>query len=275
MNGLEKAAQKDSKLSVKTGLSKKIQISNLGLNIIALIIFFAIWIGYTTIIAPKSFLIPSPQQVIQAGMEKWQSGLLIEHIVASLIRVFTAFCLSMICGILVGFFMGWYRVVRGLVEPFVQFFRMIPAIALIPLFILYVGIGETSKIIVIWLSAFLTIVITVYQGIRDIDPKLVKAARVLGANNYDIFRHIAIPASFPYILVAARLGSAASWTTLVASELIAASRGLGYMVTEAGVYFQPPVMYLGIFLIGALGLTMDKIILYLEKKMTGWQEKVA
>lgn len=250
-------------------------LSNTVLNILAIIVFFGIWIYYTTVIAPQNFLIPSPMLVVQAGMEKWQSGLLMEHIVASLYRVFTAFCLALICGILVGFLMGWYRIVRGMIEPFVQFFRMIPAIALIPLFILYVGIGEPSKIIVIWLSAFLTIVITVYQGIQNIDPNLIKAARVLGAKNYDIFRHIAIPASFPYILVAARLGSAASWTTLVASELIAASRGLGYMVTEAGVYFQPPVMYLGIFLIGALGLTMDKVILLLEKKLAGWQEKVA
>ncbi|TCL61881.1 NitT/TauT family transport system permease protein [Hydrogenispora ethanolica] len=253
----------------------KTGISNLTLNILAIVVFFGIWIFYTSVIAPKNFLIPSPFQVIGAGVEKWQSGLLLQHVVASMYRVFTAFCLAMIGGILLGFLMGWYRVVRGMIEPFVQFFRMIPAIALIPLFILYVGIGEPSKIIVIWLSAFLTIVITVYQGIKNIDPNLIKASRVLGAKNYDIFRHIAIPASFPYILVAARLGSAASWTTLVASELIAASRGLGYMVTEAGVYFQPAVMYLGIFLIGALGLIMDKLILFLEKKLAGWQEKVA
>ena len=250
-------------------------VSSLTLNVLAIVIFFGIWILYTAVIAPKNFLVPSPFQVIQAGVEKWRSGLLPQHILASLYRVFTAFCLAMAAGILVGFLMGWYRVIRGVIEPFVQFFRMIPAIALIPLFILYVGIGETSKIIVIWLSAFLTIVITVYQGITNIDPNLIKAARVLGAKNYDIFRHIAIPASFPYILVAARLGSAASWTTLVASELIAASRGLGFMVTEAGTYFQPSVMYLGIILIGALGLIMDKVILYLEKKLASWQEKVA
>lgn len=272
---MEKLTAKVLKMPAEKGLKNKNHISNVGFNIIAIIIFFAVWIGYTTIIAPKGFLIPSPQQVVQAGIEKWNSGLLIEHIAASMFRVFTAFFLALVCGVLVGFFMGWYRIVRGLLEPFVQFFRMIPAIALIPLFVMYVGIGEPSKIIVIWLSAFLTITITVYQGIRDIDPKLIKAARVLGANNYAIFRHIAIPASFPYILIAARLGSAASWTTLVAAELIAASRGLGYMVTEAGIYFQPPVMYLGIFFIGAIGLSMDKLILFLEKKMTDWQEKVA
>jgi NitT/TauT family transport system permease protein len=264
-----------AKVKTGPGSSAKFHLSDAMLNVFAIVIFFAIWLAYTTFIAPKGFLIPSPQQVVKAGIEKWSSGLLLQHIAASLFRVFTAFFLALVCGVLVGFFMGWYRVVRGILEPFVQFFRMIPAIALIPLFVMYVGIGEPSKIIVIWLSAFLTITITVYQGIRDIDPKLIKAARVLGAKNYDIFRHIAIPASFPYILISARLGSAASWTTLVAAELIAASRGLGYMVTEAGIYFQPPVMYLGIFFIGAIGLLMDKLILYMEKKLTDWQEKVA
>ncbi len=245
------------------------------LNILAIVFFLGIWTLYCLVFAPKNYLIPGPWLVIQAGVEKWQSGLLFQHMGASLYRVLTAFVAALIFGVIVGFLMGWYRWVRGIFEPFVQFFRMIPAIAMIPLFILYVGIGEPSKIIVIWVSAFLTIVITVYQGIRNIDPNLIKAARVLGASNFSIFRYIAIPASFPYILVAARLGSAASWTTLVAAELIAASRGLGYMVTEAGTYFQPSVMYLGIVLIGILGLVMDRIILYLENKLAGWQEKVA
>jgi NitT/TauT family transport system permease protein len=230
------------------------------LNGIAIVIFFGIWTLYCQVIAPKNFLIPGPVLVFKAGVEKWQAGLLLQHIGASLYRVLIAFSLALVSGVIVGFLMGWYKWIRGILEPFVQFFRMIPAIALIPLFILYVGIGEPSKIVVIWLSAFLTIVITVYQGIKNIDPNLIKASRVLGATNMDIFRYVAIPASFPYILVAARLGSAASWTTLVASELIAAQRGLGYMVTEAGTYFQPPVMYLGIILIGTLGLSMDRLI---------------
>ncbi len=270
----------DTKLSEKKDLSSKVSKTGhsfpiIILNIIAVLALFGIWILYCRVMEGKNTLIPSPLLVINAGIEKWQAGLLLQHIGASLFRVLIAFIGALILGVVVGFLMGWYKFIRGILEPFVQFFRMIPAIALIPLFILYIGIGEMSKIIVIWLSAFLTITITVYQGIKNIDPNLIKASKVLGANNFHIFRYIAIPATFPYILVAARLGSAASWTTLVAAELIAASRGLGYMITEAGTYFQPPVMYLGIILIGVLGLTMDQIMLLLEKKLASWQEKVA
>src|SRR5699024_427916 len=135
-------------------------------------------------------------------------------------------------------------------------------------------IGESAKIVIIFVATFLVIVISIYQGIKGVDPTLINAARVLGATNKEIFLEVVIPASFPYILVGVRLGLATAWTTLIAAELTGASQGLGDMIMSAGRFFAMDVIIMGIIVIGIIGLIMDKTVIYLERKLGGWQEQI-
>ncbi|TBL80434.1 ABC transporter permease [Paenibacillus thalictri] len=217
-------------------------------------------------------IISSPLTIIKTFGTELASGRLWSNIWASVLRVLGGFSLGLLLAIPVAFLMGWYRTLRGLIEPWIQFFRTIPPIALIPLVIVAQGVGEGAKISVIFVATFLVMVISIYQGVRNVDVTLVKAARVLGATDRDIFLEVVVPASFPYILVGVRLGLASAWTTLVAAELTGASKGLGNMIMEAGLYFRMDLIILGIIVIGLIGYAMDKGVLYLERKLTGWQE---
>jgi len=167
--------------------------------------------------------------------------------------------------------MGWYPIIRNLVEPWIQFIRTIPAIALIPLFVLALGLGESSKHAIIFMATFLVMVVTIFQGIREVDKIYIKAAYTFGARDWNLFFDIMIPSSFPFILVAARLGVATSMTCLIAAELTGANYGLGARIQGAQQFMDTPVVLLGIVTIGTIGYILDKLVLLAEKKLTKWK----
>mgnify|MGYP000746777979 CR=1 FL=1 len=142
------------------------------------------------------------------------------------------------------------------------------------LIIAALGVGQVSKVTVIFIAAFLVMVITIYQGVKGVDTTLIKAARVLGAKQKDIFFKITIPASTPFILVAARLGLSTSMTTLMASEIVGGDKGIGMMIQQANGYYQMDVMLMGIILLGIIGICFEKIVKFLERRFTGWQETI-
>lgn len=217
-------------------------------------------------------LLPAPQAVLTAFWQLLNDGTLWANTSASLVRVVTGFVLGVALAIPAGFLMGWYWLARGLVEPWVQFLRTVPPLALIPLVIVVLGIGEDAKIFVIFLAAFLSCVLASYQGVRNVDNTLVNAARVLGAGDWTIFRRVVVPASMPFIFVGMRVALGASWATLVASELIAAPSGLGRMMQVATQFLQTDRIMVGIFMIGLLGFGMDRLLLRAERHVTAWQE---
>ncbi|RUW97280.1 ABC transporter permease subunit [Mesorhizobium sp. M8A.F.Ca.ET.023.01.1.1] len=182
--------------------------------------------------------------------------------------------LGVILAIPVGFVMGWYKVARSLIEPYLQFFRMIPPLAIIPLAIVTMGIDETPKIFVIFLASFLASVVATYQGVISVDKTMINAARVLGAKDMTIFLRVIIPASTPFILVGVRIGLGSAWATLVAAELIAAQSGLGFRMQQAQLYYDLPTIFVSLITIGLLGLAMDRILLVIERRLTVWQERV-
>ncbi|GAA2575050.1 ABC transporter permease [Winogradskya consettensis] len=239
------------------------------LNAISIIAGIGVWWGFSL----AGFDIPAPPEVLKRYGELIADGTLGEDIVASLTRVLSGFVLGVALAVPVGFLMGWYGTVRGLVEPWVQFFRTIPPLAIIPLAIVLMGIGETPKIFVIFLASFLACVIATFQGVVNVDKTLINAARVLGANDRVIFARVVVPASSPFILVGMRVGLGSSWATLVAAELIAAQQGLGYRMQSAQLYYDLPTIFVGLITIGILGLLMDRILLLAETKLTGWQER--
>lgn len=217
-------------------------------------------------------ILAGPDDVITKGMmEEWTVGRLQKNILVSLWRVLGGWTLAFLAAIPVAFLSGWYAKFKNIVDPWLQFLRTIPPIALIPLVILFMGIGEEAKLTVIFISSFLVMVVTIYQGIRNIDLTLVKAAYTFGASDFDIFSRVVVPASFPFILVAARLGISTALTTLIAAEMTGTIYGLGNMIQEAQLYFRMDKVMLGIVCIGIIGFALDRTILFLEKKLTRWQ----
>lgn len=241
------------------------------LTIISIVAGLVVWYLLSAIPSVGA-IITTPIKVLKTFQAEIASGRMLTNVWASLLRVLGGFSLGLIVAIPVAFVMAWYAIARAIVDPWIQFFRTIPPIALIPLVIVSQGVGESAKISVIFVSTFLVMVISIFQGVRNVDPTLIRAAKVLGATDKHIFLEVIVPASFPYILVGVRLGLAAAWTTLVAAELTGANKGLGNMIMEASLYFRMDVVILGIIVIGIIGLSMDKFVLFLERRLTGWQE---
>ena len=215
-----------------------------------------------------------PLKVWKAFASRAASGILWAHVWASVSRVLTGFGLAFVVSIPVAFLMAWYDPFRHVVEPWIQFIRNIPPLAYVFLIIAALGIGQASKITVIFIASFLVMVVTIYQGVKGVDTTLIKAAKVLGAKQSDIFFKVTIPASTPFILVAARLGLSTSLTTLMASEIVGGDKGIGMMIQQASGYYQMDVVLLGIILLGIIGILFEKIVRYLERRFTGWQETV-
>lgn len=216
----------------------------------------------------------SPDKVWAAFLSQSASGRLWQHAWASVSRVLTGFGIAFVVAIPVAFLMAWYDPFRHIIEPWIQFIRNIPPLAYVFLIIAALGIGQVSKVTVIFIAAFLVMVVTIYQGVKGVDTTLIKAARVLGAKQSDIFFKVTIPASTPFILVAARLGLSTSLTTLMASEIVGGDRGLGMMIQQASGYYQMDVVLLGIIMLGIIGICFEKIVRYLERRFTGWQETI-
>jgi NitT/TauT family transport system permease protein len=239
------------------------------LNLVSVALGIGLWWG----LALAGLQLPTPPAVVSRAVELIGDGTLGTDVLASLTRVLAGFALGTAVAIPVGFLMGWYAIGRALVEPWIQFFRTIPPLAIIPLAIVLMGIGEAPKIFVIFLAAFLACVISTFQGVVDVDRTLINAARVLGTKDAGIFARVVVPASTPFILVGMRVGLGSSWATLVAAELIAAQEGLGFRMQNAQLFYDLPTIFVGLISIGILGLLMDRILLLAERRLTGWQER--
>lgn len=216
----------------------------------------------------------TPTKVFAAFIDKASNGSLWGHVWASLSRVLTGFGIAFFVAIPVAFLMAWYEPFCNIVEPWIQFIRNIPPLAYVFLIVAALGIGAASKIAVIFIAAFLVQVVTIYQGVKGVDVTLIKAARVLGASQTDIFFKVTVPASTPFILVAARLGLSTSLTTLMASEIVGGDKGIGMMIQKASGYYQMDTVLMGIILLGIIGICFEKIVKYLERRFTGWQETI-
>lgn len=219
-------------------------------------------------------VLPTPWAVLQRMIELAISGQLWMDMFASLRRVLIGFLIGSLIAVPVGFLMGWYKIARAVIDPWIQFFRVIPPLAIIPLAIVTLGIDEKPKIFVIFLAAFLSSVVSTYQGVISVDRTYINAARVLGAGDGVIFTQIIIPASTPFILVGFRIGLGSAWATVVAAELIAAQSGLGFRMQQAQLYYDLPTIFVSLIAIGILGLIMDRIVVRAEERLTHWQERI-
>ena len=194
-------------------------------------------------------------------------------VASSLTSAGVGFLLGFVIGVPVAFLMAWYRPFRFIVEPWIQFVRNIPPLAYVPLVVIAVGIGRTPQIVVICLATFLTICITVFQGVINVDETLIKAARVLGANDSLLFVRVIFPATTPFIITAIRLGISVVLTTLIAAESTGANAGLGMRIRALSSSFEVEPMMFYIIVVGIIGMAAEKILKFFERRLTAWQEK--
>ena len=238
--------------------------------LISLAVAIALWLLL-------SFLLPvvfaNPAKVWAAFTERIMDGTLLGHVWASVSRVLIGFGIAFIVAIPVAFLMAWYDPFRHVVEPWIQFIRNIPPLAYVPLIVICAGVGRRPQIIVITIACFLIMCVTIFQGVINVDETLIKAARVLGATDRDIFIRVIAPATLPFILTAVRLGASVALTTLIAAESTGAVAGLGMRIRSLNNTFESAPMLAYVIVIGIIGITMETIIKYLERKLTGWQEK--
>jgi NitT/TauT family transport system permease protein len=219
-------------------------------------------------------LVPTPDDVFRRFIELMRSRLPLD-ILMSTQRVF----LGVLCGIAlavpIGFVLGWYKSIRAFIDPLINFFRALPPIALIPLVIVYFGVDELAKVVILFYASFFSGVIVMYEGISQISPIYVRVARTLGATDAEIFRKVIVPLAVPHMLTALRVALGVAWATLVASELIAAQQGLGALIQNAGSFFQLDIIYVGIICIGFVALFMDLALRAVARRFVSWQERIA
>jgi NitT/TauT family transport system permease protein len=220
-------------------------------------------------------LVPAPHAVAERFVDLLLNKGLLYDIAASTQRVFIGVAVGIALAVPVGFLIGWFRSARSFADPLVNFFRALPPIALIPLVIVYFGVDEPAKLVILIYASFFSGVIVMYEGVSQTNPLFVRVARTLGATSTEIFGKVIVPLTVPHILTALRVALGVSWATLVASELVAAQRGLGAMIQNASTYFLLDVIYVGIICIGLVALGMDIVLRRLSTHFLAWQERVS
>lgn len=231
-------------------------------------LLFAIW-HLAAIYLVRSVLFPSPFPVFERGWVLIQEGYLQESIYISMRRIIQGFLLGSAIGIPIGLAIGSFRPVRLLLEPWTEFFRFIPAVAMITVAVIWFGIGEESKIFLIAYTTIFVVVIATAAGVGAVGRDKIRAARCLGATRMQVFALVALPATVPYILTGMRLAMANAFVTIVAAELVAANDGLGKMLWDARLFMQIEDIFVALISLGLLGFATDRVFRLLIRAFAG------
>lgn len=236
--------------------------------------FFAVWETLPRLGIIDPLLLPTFSETISTLIKLFVSGKLQVHIWASLQRSLIGFGLAVLVGIPLGFLMGWYNRIERYTDMFIQSMRNTSTFALLPIFLLFLGLGETSKIAIVFYGAIWHILINTISGVKNVDPIYIKAAKSMGVSDTELFRKVILPASMPSIVSGARLGAKTAILVVVAAEMIGAKSGLGFFVQNAQFNFMIPEMYAGILTLSILGLTVNYLLVWFEKKATYWKGNI-
>lgn len=237
-------------------------------------LFLAAWYAVALAEVLPAGQLPRPDQVLTVLVERFTERDLLLDVRLSVLRVLIGVVVGCLIAVPVGFALAWYRVLRQMFDPLISFFRALPPIALIPLVIVYLGIGEDARLSILIYAAFFSSVVVIYEGIAATDEIYVRAARAMGASEWELFTRIVVPLAIPQVLVGVRVALGVCWATLVAAELIAAQRGLGATIQDAANFFQIEMVYGGVVLIGLSALFMDRLLALVMKRAVRWQERV-
>lgn len=246
------------------------------LSILGLIVFFGLWELSVQLGWVSSRTLSPPSVVIQTFISKLTNSApdgstLPQHFLMSLKLALSSFAVAVVLGVPLGWIMGYYNVANCILNPIFEIIRPIPPIAWIPIIILTMGIGMPAKMFIIFVSAFVPCVINSYLGIRLTDHTRINVAKTFGASNWEIFTTVCIPSSLNMVFTGVRLSLNNSWTTLVAAEMLASTRGLGYMIQLGRTLIRPDIIIVGMLTIGLTGALLNNVLALFEKKIAPWR----
>jgi ABC-type nitrate/sulfonate/bicarbonate transport system permease component len=216
--------------------------------------------------------LPAPSAILAEGWEMVKTGLIFKHILASLTRILWGFLLACSLGIIVGIVIGFFSIPEALGNPIIAATFPIPKIAILPLLILWLGIGEASKVAVIVLGVFFPVVINVYTGVKNVDPLLIKAALSLGSNRVRIIRKVVLPSILPMIFAGMKLGMGIALLLVVAAEMVAADAGIGFMILNAADLMETKKLMVGLIILSLLGIFFNWLFQRLEQVFIPWKK---
>jgi NitT/TauT family transport system permease protein len=247
------------------------QALTLGRGLAGVAVLALIWEVFPQVGLLDSYFIPPLHVVLQAWWELVTSGELLRHLQASLIRSGAGFLLATTLAIPLGAAIAWYRPVREFFQPALEVFRNTAALALLPVFTLILGIGETSKIAIVTYACFFPVLLSTITGVATVDTQLLRSAKVLGLSPVATFRKVVFPAAIPTIFTGIRISGAAAILVLIAAELIGANSGLGFLISYSLNNFLIPKMYAAILTTSALGLVVNYALVALERRFSRWR----
>lgn len=238
-------------------------------------VLLSLWALVTTQGWVAPLFLPSPMEVwhqlVDVATDGFADASLLTHAGWSGMRVFSAFTLAVMTAIPVGVLMGVNRVMRGIFDPVIEFYRPLPPLAYLPLVVIWLGIDEGSKIVLIYLAMFAPLALSARAGVRSVAIEQIHAAYSMGATRSQVLWHVIAPAALPDILTGMRIAIGFGWTTLVAAEMVAATAGLGFMVLSASKFMVTDVVIMGILVIGAMALVFDLLMRWMERKLVPWK----
>ena len=250
---------------------------SLALSLASVLSVLVIWYLITALKIVPSLFLPSPQAVWQKFLEVSQQGFmkatLWQHLAASISRVLLALVAAIAIGVPLGLWMGLNKWVRAVLDPLVELLRPIPPLAYLPLLVIWFGIGETTKVLLIFFSILAPVIISSTHGVLSHQLNRERAALSLGASQSQVFWHVILPTALPHILTGIRIGLGVGWSTLVASELVAADRGIGFMVQSAAQFLITDTVVLGIIAIAIVAVSFELFLRWLQKQLSPWYGK--
>ena len=248
------------------------------ISIVTIALLFALWWVAAELRWLPPLFLPKPQNVLlrlyESAMGQTVDEPLATHFGWSMFRVFSAFFLACVTAIPIGIAMGVSRVMRGVLAPPIEFYRPVPALAYLPLIVIWFGIDEFSKVLLIYLACFAPLAMSARAGVRSVSQEQIHAAYSMGASRRQVIWHVIIPGAMPEILTAMRIAIGFGWTTLVAAEMVAARSGLGQMVLNASNFLRTDIVIMGIVVIGAVAYLFDLLMRYVERLVVPWKGKI-
>ncbi|EMM5414641.1 taurine ABC transporter permease TauC [Citrobacter amalonaticus] len=249
------------------------------LSLATLTVILAVWWTVAALQLISPLFLPPPDLVLQklitiAGPQGFMDATLWQHLAASLTRIVLALLAAVAFGIPVGIAMGLSPTLRGILDPIIELYRPVPPLAYLPLMVIWFGIGETSKILLIYLAIFAPVTMSALAGVKSAQQVRIRAARSLGASRAQVLWLVILPGALPEILTGLRIGLGVGWSTLVAAELIAATRGLGFMVQSAGEFLATDVVLAGIAVIAIIAFILELGLRALQRRLTPWHGEV-
>lgn len=238
--------------------------------------FLALWeLGPTYLASPSTrVFLPPLHEVLAAWGKLTESGTIQGHLAASLTRSVSGFGAALVAGVSLGLLIAWYGRLNSILNPLLELFRNTAALALLPVFTLLLGIGEESKISIVAYAAFFPVLLNTIAGVKTVDPLLIRAAKSLGLSSLALFRKVILPSAVPTIFTGIRMAGTASILVLIAAEMVGAKAGLGYLIVNAQSSFLIPDMYAGILTVSLLGLTVNFLLVALERHFSRWRTAV-